>query len=166
MLSKIIDLLILFILGVLAGFNIFLTFIVAPVLFSNLDNRHAGEIMNLIFPYYFSSGWILGIAVYSLFALKTVKNKEIIKKFKLFVVALGLLIILNMALHKTVLPIARSLNIQYYTLLKEDKKEEAKIVKDKFKKVHAVSSSINLINLILEIYLFQHFLLKIRKKED
>jgi len=165
-LSKVIDLFILLFIGILIGFNIFFTFIVAPVLFSNFDHKHAGEIMNLIFPYYFSSGWILGIAIYTLFALKTIKDKKIIKKFKLFVVSLGLLIILNMALHKTVLPIARSLNFQYYALLKENKKEEASKVKEKFKKVHAFSSSVNMINLILEIYLFQHFLLKIRKKEN
>ncbi|WP_457622618.1 DUF4149 domain-containing protein [Persephonella sp.] len=164
--SKVIDFFILFLIGILAGFNIFLTFVVAPTLFSNLDHRHAGEIMNLIFPYYFSSGWIVGIVIYTLFALKAVKDKNILKNFKLFVVGLALLVILNMALHKTVLPIARSLNVQYYTLLKEEKKEEAQAIKEKFRNVHIISSSINLVNLALEVFLFQYFLFRIRKKED
>ncbi|WP_456399598.1 DUF4149 domain-containing protein [Persephonella sp.] len=163
---KVLDVLILLLIGILIGFNIFFSYIVGPILFSNLGNKYAGEIMNLIFPYYFASGWIIGIVIYTLFALKSIKDKELIKKFKRFIIALGLIIILSMALHKTILPVAKQLNYQYYSLLKENENSKAEEVKEKFKKIHGISSSINLINLILEIYIFQHFLLKIRKEDN
>ncbi|WP_457642535.1 DUF4149 domain-containing protein [Persephonella sp.] len=162
--NKIFDFLILLLIGVLIGFNIFFTFIVAPLIFSNLEHKYAGEITNLIFPYYFGSGWILGILIYTLFAFRSIKYKEIVIEFKRFIVVLGLLIVLHMALHKTILPIGQNLNYQYYALLEENKVKEAAAVKGKFKKLHMISSSINLINLILELYLFQHYLFKIRKK--
>ncbi|WP_457639416.1 DUF4149 domain-containing protein [Persephonella sp.] len=166
--NKFIDFLILLLLGFLIGFNVSFTFIIAPLLFSHLDHKAAGEIMNLIFPYYFASGWVIGIVIYTLIGIKSIKDKSIIKNYKGFVIGLLLLVIAHMALHKTVLPLARSVNLQYYVSLDEGKKDEAKLLKERFKTIHTVSSVINLFNLGLEVYLFQYYLLRNRrlKKED
>jgi len=162
-LNKAVDVLILLLLGVLVGFNIFFSFIVAPLLFSNFDHRSAGEVTNLIFPYYFGSGWVIGIIIYTLFGIKSIKDKEIIKKYKGFVIGILVLVITHKALHKTVLPVARSINIQYYQELEEGNKEKASELKSKFKTVHGISSAVNLFNLALEIYLFQYYFLRERK---
>ncbi|SNZ02124.1 protein of unknown function [Persephonella hydrogeniphila] len=161
--NRLLDTLILLLLGVLVGFNIFFSFIVAPLLFSNFEHRTAGEITNVIFPYYFGSGWIIGIVIYTLLGIKSFKDKEIIKKYRGFVIGIFILVITHMALHKTVLPVARSINIQYYRELEEGNKEKALELKSKFKTVHGISSGINLFNLALEIYLFQYYFLRERK---
>jgi len=166
-LNKFIDLSILLLLGFLIGFNISFSFIIAPLLFSNLDHRQAGEIMNLIFPYYFASGWITGIVIYTLVGIKSIKDKNIIKTYRGFIFGLLLLVITHMALHKTVLPIAKSINLQYYQMLAENRQSEAQQLKQKFKKIHTISSFINIFNLGLEIYLFQYYFLKERRlKKD
>ncbi|RMD46352.1 MAG: DUF4149 domain-containing protein, partial [Aquificota bacterium] len=108
--DKYINLIILFLISCLAGFNIFLTFIIAPLMFSHFNTRLAGEIMNVIFPYYFASGWVIGIAIYTLIAVLSLKDKNIIQRLKTFIVALSILIISYMALHKAILPIAQNLN--------------------------------------------------------
>jgi len=160
-LSKLIDFLVLLLLSFLIGFNLSFTFIIAPLLFSHFDHRTAGEITNVIFPYYFASGWIVGILIYTLIGIKSIKDKQLLKKYKGFIIALLLLVITHMALHKTVLPLARSINLQQNHLLDAGKKEEAVKLKEKFKKIHTISSFINFFNLGLEIYLFQYYLLKI-----
>lgn len=165
--SKIIDSSILLLLGALIGFNLSFTFVIAPVLFSYFDKRLAGEITNLIFPYYFASGWIVGIIIYTLIGIKSIKDKEIIKKLKGFIIGLLLLIISYMALHKTILPIARIINSQYYQLLEKRNQKQAEILKEKFNRIHRVSSGLNIFNIALEIYLFQYYYLRIRRiKED
>jgi len=162
-LNKAIDSIILLLIGILVGFNIFFSYIVAPLLFSNLDHRHAGEIMNIIFPFYFASGWIVGIVVYTLFGIKSIKDRQIIKTFKWFVVGVLILILTHMALHKTVLPIARSISAQYYSAVDKGEDKKAEELKSKFKTIHRISSSINVFNLILEIYLFQYYFLRVRR---
>ncbi len=161
--NKVIDGIILLLIGVILGFNIFFSYIVAPLLFSNLDHRQAGEIMNIIFPYYFASGWIVGIIIYSLVGIKSVKDKDIIKNFKWFIVGIFVLILTHMALHKTVLPIARNINIQYYSAIDKGEEKKAAELRSKFKTIHGISSTINVFNLILEIYLFQYYFLRVRR---
>ncbi|MBK3331451.1 DUF4149 domain-containing protein [Persephonella atlantica] len=160
--NKLLDFFVLLLLGALIGFNASFTFIVAPLLFSHFDHRFAGEVTNLIFPYYFASGWIAGIIIYTLIGIKSIKDKEIIKKYKGFIIGLLLLVILHMALHKSILPIARGINYQYYAALEEGKEGKAEELKSKFRKIHAFSSSLNLLNLALEIYLFQYYFLRRR----
>ncbi|WP_297455080.1 DUF4149 domain-containing protein [Persephonella sp.] len=164
--NRYIDLLVLLLIGILIGANIWTTFVVAPVIFSHFDKKTAGEIMNLIFPYYFASGWIIGIVIYTLIGIKSIKDKVIIKKYLGFIIALSILVLSHMALHKTVLPMARTINYQYYQLLQENKKTEAEKLHSKFKTVHTVSSIINLFNLALEIYLFQYYFLRGRKEKE
>ncbi|NPA58274.1 MAG: DUF4149 domain-containing protein [Aquificae bacterium] len=164
--DKYIDLAVLLLLGFLIGFNVSFSFIIAPLLFSNLDHRTAGEIMNLIFPYYFASGWIIGILIYTLFGIKSFKDKKLLSHYKGFVIGLMVLVLTHMGLHKAVLPIARTVNLQYYNLMEQGKKEEALRLKEKFKKVHTVSSVINIFNLGLEIYLFQYYFLKVRRLKE
>jgi hypothetical protein len=142
-----------------------MTFILTPQLFSHFDHRLAGEITNLLFPIYFASGWIIGIVIYTLIALQSIKDKFIVKRLKGFVIALTVLILLYMAEHKTLLPIGQQINSQYYALLDEGKKDEAQIFKEKFKKVHMISSSINILNLLLLLYLFYSYLSKKEEKE-
>ncbi len=156
-------------LGILFGSNFFFTFIVAPALFSHFSARLAGEAMQTIFPLYFAMGWILGIVIYTLIAILSIKDKFIIKKLKWFIVVLSLMVISYMALHRTVLPIGQALNNQYYALVDEKKTEEAEKIKEKFKVVHSISSSLNILNLIFEFYLmysFYLFLMDKRKEED
>lgn len=164
--SKYIDVLILLLIGILIGANIWTTFVVAPVIFSHFDKKAAGDIMNLIFPYYFASGWVIGIVIYTLIGIKSIKDKGIVKRYLGFIIALSILILSHMALHKTILPMARTINYQYYQLLQENKKAEAEEFHSKFKTVHTVSSIINLFNLALEFYLFQYYFLRSRKEKD
>lgn len=164
--DKYIDFLILLSLGILVGSNVFLTFVVAPQLFSNFDHRLAGEITNVIFPYYFAGGWIIGIFIYTLIAVKSIKRKEIVRKLKWFVIALSLVIISYMALHRTLLPIGQQINSKYYELLDQKKDKEAEKYKHKFATVHAISSSLNMINLLLEIYLMYGFFVFIKEDEN
>lgn len=161
--SKYINISILLLLGAYIGFNIFFSFIVAPLLFSHLDHRLAGEITNLIFPYYFASGWVIGIIIYTLIAIKSIKDKNIIKRIKGFLIGLIFLIIFSMALHKSILKIGQNINTQYYQLLDEGKKAEAQKVKSKFKTVHTISTVINFSNLLIAIYLFVYFYLYIER---
>lgn len=165
MLNRYIPFLILLLLGILLGFSISLTFIVAPLMFSHFSQRFAGEIMQTIFPYYFASGWLIGIIIYTFIAILSLKEKEIVKKLKAFIIALSIMIFSYMALHKAILPIAESLNNQYYSLLDAGKKEEAVLIKEKFKKVHALSSSLNLMNIFILAFLFYNFYFKIKYKE-
>jgi len=164
--QKFIDALILLLLGILGGFNIFFTFFVAPLLFSNFNPKLAGEITNILFPYYFASGWIIGIIVYTLVAIKSLKDKNIIKDMKIFVIGIALLVILHMALHKTILPIAQNLNAEYYQLLEGGDKNEALVVKNNFKKLHVISSIINFANLLITLYLFIYFYFKSIRKDN
>lgn len=168
MLAKYINIVILLLLGAYIGFNIFFSFIVAPLLFSHFNHRLAGEITNLIFPYYFASGWIIGVIIYTLIALKSIKEKGIIKEIKGFLIGLVFLIILSMALHKTILKIGQETNTQYYQLVDEGKKKEAEKLKSQFKVIHTISTTINFSNLIIAIYLFVYFCLyteRARKEE-
>ncbi len=163
--DKYIDFAILLSLSILLGSNVFLTFIVAPQLFSNFDHRLAGEITNVIFPFYFAGGWILGIFVYTLIAVKSIQNKEIVRELKWFIIALSLLVISYMALHRTLLPIGQNINSQYYEMLDQKKEKEAEKYKKQFSTVHAISSSLNLANLIIEIYLLYGFFVFVRKED-
>ncbi len=164
-LNKYLNFFILFLLGILIGFNVFLTFIVAPLMFSHFNNRLAGEIMNTIFPVYFSSGWVIGLIIYTLIAVLSIKDKNIIKNLKAFIIALSLLIISYMALHKAVLPIAQNLNSSYYALIDEGKKQQAEKIHSKFKKVHMLSSVLNMLNLLLLVFLFYNFYSYLMKRE-
>ncbi len=163
--DKYIDFAILLSLSILIGSNIFLTFIVAPQLFSNFDHRLAGEVTNVIFPYYFAGGWIIGIFVYTLIAVKSIQKKEVVKELKWFIIALSLMVISYMALHRTLLPIGQNINSQYYEMLDQKKEKEAEKYKQKFATVHAISSSLNLMNLIIELYLLYGFFVYIRKED-
>ncbi|HHG75117.1 MAG TPA: DUF4149 domain-containing protein [Persephonella sp.] len=161
--NKAIDTLVLLLIGALIGVNIFFSYVVAPLLFSHFDHRHAGEIMNIIFPYYFASGWIIGIVLYTLIGIKSIKDKQIIKKYRGFIIGVLILVITHMALHKTVLPIGKNLSAQYYSAVDKGEKKKASELKSKFKTVHGISSTINVFNLILEIYLFQYYFLRERR---
>ncbi len=161
--KKYFDFLILLLLGILAGFNIFVTFILTPQLFSHFNPRLAGEITNLIFPYYFASGWIIGIVIYTLIAVQSIKDKFIVKRLKTFIIGLTVLILLYMAQHKTLLSIAQTINSQYYSLLDEGKKKEAQVFKEKFKTVHMISSSLNILALFIILFLFYNY---VSKKEE
>ncbi len=163
--QKIIDFLIILSLGILIGFNIFVTFILTPQLFSHFNHRLAGEITNLIFPYYFASGWIIGIFIYTLIAIRSIKDKLIIKRLKGFIIGLTILILLYMAQHKTLLKIGQSLNNQYYALIDEGKKEKAEVIKEKFKKVHAISSTLNIIDLLILLFLLYNYTTKREEKD-
>ncbi len=125
--------------------------------------------MQTIFPLYFAMGWIVGIVIYTLIAILSIKDKFVIKKLKWFIVVLSLMVISYMALHRTVLPIGQALNNQYYAFVDEKKIEEAEKIKEKFELVHSVSSSLNILNLVFEFYLmysFYLFLIDQRKEEE
>lgn len=142
--------------------SIFVTFIYTPYLFSHYSTKEAGEIVSKIFPFYFKSGWITGIIIYTLVGVLSVKEKEIIKKLKWFVIATAVLILISMALDRVILPIAESLKSQYHNLLTEGKQNEANIIYSRFKTFHGVSSVLNLVNIIIEIFMLI-FILKFLK---
>ncbi len=119
-----------------------------------------------IFPFYFKSGWIIGIVIYTLVGVLSLKEKEIIKKLKWFVIATAVLILISMALDRAILPIAEGLKSQYYDLLNEGKQNEAEIIFSRFKTFHGISSVLNLINIIIEVFMLIYilkFLKKFRK---
>jgi len=158
--------LIIFLLFCLLGGSMFITFIYTPYLFSHYSTKEAGEIASKIFPFYFKSGWIIGIIIYTLVGALSVKEKEIIKKLKWFVIATAVLILISMALDRAILPIAEGLKSQYYDLLNEGKQNEAEIIFGRFKTFHGISSVLNLINIIIEVFMLIYilkFLKKIRK---
>jgi len=167
-LNKYIHFFIFVLLGYITGASIFFTFLVAPAIFSHFETRLAAEITNVIFPIYFASGWILGLVIYTLIAVLSIKDKFIIKKLKWFIIMLSILIISFMALHKAILPIGQTLNSRYYFLIDKKKYEEAKQVKNKFSKLHILSSSINLTNITIEIFLLYSYFNYIysRKEEE
>lgn len=150
--------LIIFLLFCLLCGSIFITFIYTPYLFSHYSTKEAGEIVSKIFPFYFKSGWIIGIIIYTLVGVLSVKEKEIIKKLKWFVIATAVLILISMALDRAILPIAEGLKSEYYDLLNEGKQNEANIIFSRFKTFHEISSVLNLINIIIEIFMLIYIL--------
>lgn len=86
------------------------------------------------------------------------KEKEIIKKLKWFVIATTVLILISMALDRAILPIAEGLKSEYYDLLNEGKQNEANIIFSRFKTFHGISSVLNLINIIIEIFMLIYIL--------
>jgi hypothetical protein len=150
--------LLIFLLFCLLCGSIFITFIYTPYLFSHYSTKEAGEIVSKIFPFYFKSGWIIGIIIYTLVGVLSVKEKEIIKKLKWFVIATAVLILISMALDRAILPIAEGLKLQYYDLLNEGKRNEADIILSRFKTLHGISSVLNLINIIIEIFMLIYIL--------
>ncbi len=166
MVSKLLDGLVLLLLGILIGFNILLSFFITPTIFSNLDRETAGNLVSLIFPKYFISGWIIGIIIYTFIGFKSIKDKEIIKNLKWFLVGIAIIIILYMAEYKTVLPLAEHIREEYLTLLKEGKEQEALNIKSTFSKIHIISTIINFSNLIIALYLFLYFYYKTVKNKN
>jgi hypothetical protein len=150
--------LIIFLLFCLLGGSIFITFIYTPYLFSHYSTKEAGEIVSKIFPFYFKSGWIIGIIIYTLVGVLSVKEKEIIKKLKWFVIATAVLILISMALDRAILPVAEGLKSEYYDLLNEGKQNEANIIFNRFKTFHWISSVLNLINICIEIFMLIYIL--------
>lgn len=144
--------------SVLIGSNVFLSFVVAPVLFSNFDKIASGSIMQLIFPYYFKINWILGIVIYTIIGVLSFKDKEIVKSLKWFLVSIGAIVILNMAQDRSLLPMAQSIQNQYVQALEEKQNEKAKVLYSQFSTVHKVSSFVNITTMILEIFLLYNFL--------
>ncbi|MEJ5173401.1 MAG: DUF4149 domain-containing protein [Hydrogenothermaceae bacterium] len=137
------------ILSLLFGGMVFFTFIVGPVLFSNLDSKLAGSIMNLIFPYYFKIQWIGGVVIYTLVGIYSYLDKEAIKRLKLFLVLVGLFVVIGMALDRAVYPAAKSFMFEYYNLVQENHMEAAKSVKESFDTFHKISFILNMINIII-----------------
>lgn len=144
--------------SVLVGSNIFLSFVVAPVIFSNFDKITAGSIMQLIFPYYFKINWILGIVIYTIIGVLSFKDREIVKSLKWFLISVGCVVILNMAQDRALLPMTKSIQEEYVELLKENQIEKAEILHSRFSKIHGISSGINLTTLVIEIFLLYNFL--------
>ena len=126
--------------------------------FSHYSTKEAGEIVSKVFPLYFKSGWIIGIIIYTLVGVLSVKEKEIIKKLKWFVIATAFLILISMALDRAILPVAEGLKSEYYDLLNEGKQNEAKIIFSRFKTFHWISSVLNLINIVIEIFMLIYIL--------
>jgi len=157
-LNKYVAFVILLMISVLIGSNVFLSFVVAPVLFSNFDKIAAGSIMQLIFPYYFKINWILGIVIYTIIGVLSFKDKEIVKSLKWFLVSIGAIVILNMAQDRSLLPMAQSIQNQYVQALEEKQNEKAKVLYSQFSTVHKVSSFVNITTMILEIFLLYNFL--------
>ncbi len=165
--NKHVEFLILLLTGFLIGEGVFFTFFVAPSLFSHFETRLAAEITNVIFPFYFASGWIIGLVIYTLIAVLSIKNKLVIKQLKWFIILLSVMIISFMALHRAILPIGQELNNQYYALIDSKNEEEAQKVREKFSKVHMISSSLNMTNILIELFLFYSFFNYIYgRKED
>ena len=122
--------------------------------------------MNTIFPYYFASGWIIGLIVYSLIAILSIKNKNIINKLKVPIIILSIVIISYMALHKTVFPLGQATINKYYALKDSGEEKKAEEFKAKFKNIHAISSTINIINLILVVFLMYSIYNNFQNREN
>lgn len=133
------------------------TFIVAPAIFSGLDSKNAGFVMNLIFPYYFKLGWIGGIVIYTLIGIYSFIDREAIKSLRIFLIGLFFIVIINMALDRALLPLSKNLLTSYYDLLEHSDYNMAKTVKDRFDTVHKLSSILNLLYIIILTYLLYTF---------
>lgn len=139
------------------GASLFFTFVVGPALFSGLDKKTAGYAMNLIFPYYFKIGWIGGIVVYILVGLYSFFNKSATRVLKYFMITLFILVIVNMALDRAVVPLSNTVLTQYYEALKEGDTTTATILKQRFDNLHTVSSWLNLVHIFMVSYMMYSF---------
>ena len=90
---------------------------------------------------------------------------SIINKLKIPIIALSILIISYMALHKTVFPLGQATINKYYTLKDSGKTEVAENLKEKFKNIHTISSILNMINLILVVFLLYSIYNKFNENE-
>jgi len=149
---------ILLLISLLIGSNVFLSFVVAPVIFSNFDKITAGGIMQLIFPYYFKINWVLGIVIYTVIGVLSLKDKYIVKRLKWFLVSVGGLVILNMAQDRAIFPMAKSTQQGYIEAVQQNQTQKAEALHSQFSTLHGISSVINLITLVLEVLLLYNFL--------
>lgn len=139
------------------GASLFFTFVVGPALFSGFDPKNAAYVMNLIFPYYFKLGWVGGIMIYTLVGIYSYFNRSVIIGLKYFMFALFVLVIINMALDRAVLPLSNGVLDQYYEALRDGNTELANTLKQRFDKLHTVSYWLNLIHILILFYLMYVF---------
>jgi len=123
-------------LGFLLGFTTFFSFVVAPVLFSVLDKKVAGNVVSHIFPTYFGSETLL----YGLTTILLVKIK--FRKLALISLVVTLLAALQAF---GVLPLSEHLKETDYEL---------------FKMVHGISMGVNLVNILATVYLLWFLIFK------
>lgn len=122
--------------------------------------------MQLIFPYYFKINWVLGIVIYTIIGILSFKEKEIVKSLKWFLLSIGAIVILNMAQDRALFPMAKSIQLEYVELLKENQTEKAEILHSQFSKIHVISSFINITTLALELFILYNFLSFFKKSRN
>lgn len=145
------------VISIIFGASLFFTFVVGPALFSGLDRKTAGYVMNLIFPYYFKIGWIGGIVVYLLVGLYSYLKKSATSMLKYFILGIFILVIVNMALDRAVVPLSNSILTQYYEAVKEGDKFSATVLKRRFDNLHTVSYWLNLVHVFVVSYIMYSF---------
>lgn len=144
-------------LSLMFGASIFFTFVVGPALFSGLDKKTAGYAMNLIFPYYFKIQWLGGVIVYMFVGLYSYFKKSAINTLKYFMFSLFVLVIINMAMDRAIVPLSNDILTQYYETLKEGDTAAATILKDRFDNLHMVSYWLNMVHIFVISYLVYSF---------
>ena len=121
---------------IILGIMLFFSFVVAPVVFTTLDEENARKFIRRIFPYYYNVN--LGISLLVLLILLFTRNFEI--KFYLILVVAILFAISN------------------YLLMPMINKFRDENQNKKFKYSHSISVIFNFIQiLILVVILFRHY---------
>ena len=122
--------------SIILGIMLFFSFVVAPVVFTTLDEENARKFIRRIFPYYYNVN--LGISLLVLLILLFTRNFEI--KFYLILVVAILFAISN------------------YLLMPMINKFRDENQNKKFKYSHLISVTFNLIQiLILVVILFRYY---------
>ena len=122
--------------SIILGIMLFFSFVVAPVVFTTLDEENARKFIRRIFPYYYNVN--LGISLLVLLILLFTRNFEI--KFYLILVVAILFAISN------------------YLLMPMINKFRDENQNKKFKYSHSISVIFNFIQiLILVVILFRHY---------
>ncbi len=124
---------------------VFFSFIGAPAIFRTLDKKAAGDVVGVIFPKYYMTGYVCcALALLSLgwMATKTGESVSVRAGFALLLVMGGVTIYSGGPLHGKVVAIKR--------LIREEKDESRLApLKKEFGKTHGISAALNMFTLAL-----------------
>lgn len=123
------------------GSIIFFSFFVAPIVFKNLKPEKAGELVGIIFPYYYMVGYVCGTLIFVvLLSIGTAGLKWF---------AWGIMMVGTASAGLTVNPKAKTLKKR----LKDSSKAEKPALEARFKVLHSLSVKLNGVVLLAGLWL-------------
>jgi uncharacterized membrane protein len=129
------------------GALVFFSFLAAPSIFKVLPRETAGEVVGHIFPKYWITGYMASILALATLVIISFQQKG------LPTARIGILVVMTLVTFYSGLVVgskARAIKAEIKGTEEPSKKTE---LREKFKKVHAVSSVLNLVVIILGLVL-------------